>query len=198
MHSAAPNQARLWGGWRGGACSVPAGTAMHAPDHAVLFTAPRSLPPCLCEIHRRCTTSCKRRTPGEIPQPERSLLRPLALLPAHANSLIDMALYLLFEAASGYGLMEVVEAEEVAAQSKAMVSAVGDLSKFSKMVKLTAFQAFESAEDALQNINDVSEGAWWARRGPWEACRGASIPHGTHASPGLTVLRSAAFLRQAS
>ena len=80
-----------------------------------------------------------------------------------------MAMYLLFEAASGYGLMEVVEAEEVAAQSKAVVASMGDLSKFSKMVKLVAFQAFETAQDALQNINDVSEGACGACVCMWSA-----------------------------
>jgi len=73
-----------------------------------------------------------------------------------------MAMFLLFEAASGYGLMECVEAEEVASQSKKVLDSVNDVSKFSKIVKLNAFQAFESAEDALQNINDVSEGAWLA------------------------------------
>jgi nucleolar protein 56 len=71
-----------------------------------------------------------------------------------------MAMFLLFEAASGYGLMECVEAEEVASQSKKVLESVGDVSKFSKIVKLKAFQAFESAEDALQNINDVSEGVY--------------------------------------
>lgn len=70
-----------------------------------------------------------------------------------------MAMFLLFEAASGYGLMECIEAEEVASQSKKVLDSVNDVSKFSKIVKLNAFQAFESAEDALQNINDVSEGA---------------------------------------
>jgi len=69
-----------------------------------------------------------------------------------------MAMFLLFEAASGYGLLECIEAEEVASQSKKVLDSVNDVSKFSKIVKLNAFQAFESAEDALQNINDVSEG----------------------------------------
>ncbi len=78
---------------------------------------------------------------------------------AISQNIVTMAMFLLFEAASGYGLLECIEAEEVASQSKKVLESVGDVSKFSKIVKLNAFQAFESAEDALQNINDVSEGA---------------------------------------
>lgn len=89
--------------------------------------------------------------------------------------------YVLFESASGYGLFEVVEAEETAALHEQVQRSVTELDRFSKIVKLKAFQVgghgarggggsrlirraggpqpFKSAADALQNINHISEGA---------------------------------------
>ena len=66
--------------------------------------------------------------------------------------------YLLYESAAGYGLFEVIEAEEIGAQDAAAQDSITDLQRFSKMVKLTAFMGFTTAENALQNIMDVSEG----------------------------------------
>mmetsp|Transcript_24584 Transcript_24584/g.40001 ORF Transcript_24584/g.40001 Transcript_24584/m.40001 type:complete len:507 (-) Transcript_24584:1652-3172(-) len=65
--------------------------------------------------------------------------------------------FLLFEAASGYGLFEVVEAEEIASLADKAQSSITDLDRFSKAVKLRAFQPFKSAENALENIMKVSE-----------------------------------------
>jgi nucleolar protein 56 len=45
----------------------------------------------------------------------------------------------LFESASGYGLFEVVEADEIAALKGEVQASVTDLSRFSKIVKLKAF-----------------------------------------------------------
>ena len=48
--------------------------------------------------------------------------------------------YVLFEAASGYCLFEVVEVEEIGALKVEVQASVTDLSRFSKLVKLKAFQ----------------------------------------------------------
>jgi nucleolar protein 56 len=68
-----------------------------------------------------------------------------------------MALFLLFEAASGYGLFEVVEKEELAALEEGAQQSITELARFSKLVKLKAFLPFLSAENALDNIMKVSE-----------------------------------------
>jgi nucleolar protein 56 len=64
----------------------------------------------------------------------------------------------LFESASGYGLFEVVENEEIANLMEEVQQNVNELSKFGRIVKLKAFQPFISAENALENINNISEG----------------------------------------
>lgn len=46
----------------------------------------------------------------------------------------------MFESASGYGLFEIVEAEEISALKAEVQASVTDLSRFSKIVKLKAFQ----------------------------------------------------------
>eukprot|EP01098_Paradermamoeba_levis_P007821 TRINITY_DN325_c0_g1_i1.p1 TRINITY_DN325_c0_g1~~TRINITY_DN325_c0_g1_i1.p1 ORF type:complete len:580 (+),score=283.47 TRINITY_DN325_c0_g1_i1:93-1742(+) len=69
-----------------------------------------------------------------------------------------MALFILFESASGYGLFERTEAEEVAEQSAEFQKSLVDIGKFSNLVALKGFLPFTSAENALENINDVSEG----------------------------------------
>ena len=48
-------------------------------------------------------------------------------------------LFILFEAASGYALFEVVESEHIALQTSEVQSAMNDLSRFSKIVKMKAF-----------------------------------------------------------
>lgn len=70
-----------------------------------------------------------------------------------------MILYLLSEAASGYGLFEVSEADVIGAKEESMQTAISEFARFSKMVKLKAFAPFRSAEHALENANMISEGA---------------------------------------
>ena len=72
-----------------------------------------------------------------------------------------MPLYILFESASGFGLFERVESEEIGVKTDPVQSSIVDLAKFSKLVKLVAFSPFTSAENALENINRISEG--WSR-----------------------------------
>eukprot|EP00172_Hildenbrandia_rubra_P002922 Plantae.Rhodophyta-Hildenbrandia_rubra.ctg4165.p1 GENE.Plantae.Rhodophyta-Hildenbrandia_rubra.ctg4165~~Plantae.Rhodophyta-Hildenbrandia_rubra.ctg4165.p1 ORF type:complete len:503 (-),score=107.39 Plantae.Rhodophyta-Hildenbrandia_rubra.ctg4165:81-1589(-) len=69
-----------------------------------------------------------------------------------------MVLFLLSESASGYGLMEVVEADDIASGLPEVQAAITEFVRFSKMVKLRAFAPFTSAEHALENINMISEG----------------------------------------
>lgn len=69
-----------------------------------------------------------------------------------------MALYLLFESASGYGIFERVESEEIGTQLEQVQNAINDLGRFSKIMKLVSFLPFTSAENALDNIHHVSEG----------------------------------------
>ena len=67
-------------------------------------------------------------------------------------------LYLLFESASGYALLNVVEVEAIGGMTGEAQDSLLDLERFSRMVKLHAFQPFASAADALRNINNVSGG----------------------------------------
>ncbi|KAF8010517.1 hypothetical protein BT93_J1218 [Corymbia citriodora subsp. variegata] len=69
-----------------------------------------------------------------------------------------MALYLLYESASGYGLFEAHGLDEIGQNTEAVRSSVSDLNRFGKVVKLVAFSPFESALDALNQCNSVSEG----------------------------------------
>ena len=66
--------------------------------------------------------------------------------------------YILYEAAAGYALFEVIEAEEIGAKVPEVEEAINDLKLFSKFVKYVSFVPFKDAQDALSNINDVSEG----------------------------------------
>ncbi|KAK4774539.1 hypothetical protein SAY86_009474 [Trapa natans] len=69
-----------------------------------------------------------------------------------------MALYLLYESASGYSLLLAHGLDEIGQNSEAVRSSVLDLNRFGKVVKLVAFNPFESALDALNQCNSVSEG----------------------------------------
>ncbi|KAF6161420.1 hypothetical protein GIB67_009299 [Kingdonia uniflora] len=69
-----------------------------------------------------------------------------------------MALYLLFESASGFALFEAHGIDEIGQNTEAVRSSVVDLNRFGKVVKLTAFSPFLSAFDALNQCNAVSEG----------------------------------------
>jgi nucleolar protein 56 len=68
-------------------------------------------------------------------------------------------LFILYESAAGYSLLEVVSMEEIAPGTASNQNAITDLTLFSRAMKLKAFQPFASAEDALENINAVSEHA---------------------------------------
>eukprot|EP00170_Pyropia_yezoensis_P005162 contig_21072_g5176 len=67
-------------------------------------------------------------------------------------------LFLLHESASGLGLLEVIEADDVASGVEEAMLAQADFSRFTRMVRLKAFAPFSSAEHALENANAVSEG----------------------------------------
>ncbi|XP_042488488.1 nucleolar protein 56-like [Macadamia integrifolia] len=69
-----------------------------------------------------------------------------------------MALYLLYESASGYALFLAHGIDEIGQNTEAVRSSVLDLNRFGKVVKLGAFNPFDSALDALNQINAVSEG----------------------------------------
>ncbi|KAJ4961642.1 hypothetical protein NE237_021552 [Protea cynaroides] len=69
-----------------------------------------------------------------------------------------MALYLLYESASGYALFLAHGIDEIGQNTEAVRSSVLDLNRFGKVVKLVAFHPFDSALDALNQANAVSEG----------------------------------------
>ncbi|XP_068665601.1 nucleolar protein 56-like [Aristolochia californica] len=69
-----------------------------------------------------------------------------------------MALYLLFESASGYSLFLAHGIDEIGQNTEAVRNSVLDLTRFGKVVKLNAFVPFSSALDALNQCNAVSEG----------------------------------------
>ncbi|CAK9176282.1 unnamed protein product [Ilex paraguariensis] len=69
-----------------------------------------------------------------------------------------MALYLLYESASGYTLFLAHGLDEIGQHTEAVRNSVADLNRFGKVVKLVAFNPFESALDALNQCNAVSEG----------------------------------------
>lgn len=66
--------------------------------------------------------------------------------------------YVLYESASGYGLFEVTEQEQIANLLEEVQKSVTDLTRFGQVIKFKAFQPFSSAENALENINSISEG----------------------------------------
>ncbi|XP_052176340.1 nucleolar protein 56-like isoform X2 [Diospyros lotus] len=69
-----------------------------------------------------------------------------------------MALYLLYESASGYALLEAHGLDEIGQNTEAVRNSVADLNRFGKVVKLAAFTPFESALDALNQCNAITEG----------------------------------------
>ncbi|KAL4634370.1 hypothetical protein ACB092_04G194700 [Castanea dentata] len=68
-----------------------------------------------------------------------------------------MALYLLYESASGYALLHAHGLDEIGQNTEAVRNSITDLNWFGKVVQLTAFHPFESALDALNQCNAVSE-----------------------------------------
>uniref|UniRef100_A0A0E0EFM1 Nucleolar protein 56 n=1 Tax=Oryza meridionalis TaxID=40149 RepID=A0A0E0EFM1_9ORYZ len=69
-----------------------------------------------------------------------------------------MALYLLFESASGYALFHTHGVDEIGQGVDAARASVLELQRFSKAVKLAGFSPFSSAVDALNQCNAISEG----------------------------------------
>ncbi|CAL5327887.1 unnamed protein product [Camellia sinensis] len=68
-----------------------------------------------------------------------------------------MALYLLYESASGYALFLAHGIDEIGQNTEAVRNSVTDLNRFGKVVKLVAFTPFESALDTLNQCNAISE-----------------------------------------
>lgn len=69
-----------------------------------------------------------------------------------------MALYLLYESASGFAVLLAHGIDEIGQNTEAVRNSVLDLNRFGKVVQLAAFSPFESALDALKQCNAVSEG----------------------------------------
>lgn len=69
-----------------------------------------------------------------------------------------MALFLLYESASGYALFQAHGLDEIGQNTEAVRNSINDLNRFGKVVKLVAFDPFKSALDALNQCNSVSEG----------------------------------------
>ncbi|CAN6206377.1 unnamed protein product [Urochloa humidicola] len=69
-----------------------------------------------------------------------------------------MALYLLFESASGYALFHAYGIDEIGQSVDAVRASVLDLQRFGKAVKLAGFSPYSSAVDALNQCNAISEG----------------------------------------
>ncbi|KAL5748307.1 hypothetical protein ACOSQ2_025604 [Xanthoceras sorbifolium] len=69
-----------------------------------------------------------------------------------------MALYLLYETASGYSLFQAHGLDQIGQDTEAVRSSISDMNRFGKVVQLAAFLPFESALDALNQCNSVSEG----------------------------------------
>lgn len=70
----------------------------------------------------------------------------------------SMALYLLYETASGYSLFLAHGLDQIGQNTEAVRISISDMNRFGKVVQLTAFHPFESALDALNQCNSVSEG----------------------------------------
>ncbi|KAI8473241.1 MAG: hypothetical protein J3K34DRAFT_375598 [Monoraphidium minutum] len=68
-----------------------------------------------------------------------------------------MALFVLFESASGFALFEAKDLDEIGNSADKVQESVSNMERFGKVVKLTAFKPFASAANALEQINAVSE-----------------------------------------
>lgn len=68
-----------------------------------------------------------------------------------------MALFLLFESASGYSLFEVKAMDEIGQSTAAVRKTMREYERFASAVNLVAFKPFQSVADALEQINAVSE-----------------------------------------
>lgn len=66
-------------------------------------------------------------------------------------------LFLLFESASGYSLMDVKGVDELGQSIAKVQASMTEIERLSKVVELTAFSPFKSAAMALDQINAISE-----------------------------------------
>ena len=66
--------------------------------------------------------------------------------------------YLFFESASGFGLFERTESEDVGKLEEEVQKSVLEMKRFGKIVRLVSFLPFTSAQNALLCQNEVSEG----------------------------------------
>ncbi|CAG9797450.1 unnamed protein product [Chironomus riparius] len=69
-----------------------------------------------------------------------------------------MALYVLYEHASGYALFKVKEFEDVGVLIPQVEESYADVSRFQSIVNLAGFSPFKTAIAALENVNAISEG----------------------------------------
>mmetsp|Transcript_5496 Transcript_5496/g.13901 ORF Transcript_5496/g.13901 Transcript_5496/m.13901 type:complete len:517 (-) Transcript_5496:205-1755(-) len=68
-----------------------------------------------------------------------------------------MALFVLFESASGYALFEGLDMDEIGQTQEAVQETIIDMARFGKVVKLKGFKPFTSAANALGEINMISD-----------------------------------------
>lgn len=68
-----------------------------------------------------------------------------------------MALFVLYESASGFALFDIKGLDEIGQAVDKVQASVSDMQRFGKVAKLTAFKPFGNAADALEQINAISE-----------------------------------------
>lgn len=68
-----------------------------------------------------------------------------------------LALYILYESASGYALFEAKPFDEVGQGTDVIEKSKKQFSRFNKLVKLIGFKPYESSKVALEEINLISE-----------------------------------------
>eukprot|EP00879_Flechtneria_rotunda_P003302 GHRR01003527.1.p1 GENE.GHRR01003527.1~~GHRR01003527.1.p1 ORF type:complete len:501 (+),score=194.82 GHRR01003527.1:494-1996(+) len=68
-----------------------------------------------------------------------------------------MALFILYESASGFALFDMKGLDEIGQAADKVQESVSDMQRFGKVAKLAAFKPFSSAADALEQVNAISE-----------------------------------------
>merc|ERR1712086_740691 len=69
-----------------------------------------------------------------------------------------MVNYIFFESASGFGLFERTESEDIGKLTEEVQNSVLEMKRFGKIMRLASFLPFTSAENALLCQNEISEG----------------------------------------
>merc|ERR1712086_932330 len=69
-----------------------------------------------------------------------------------------MVNYIFFESASGFGLFERTESEDIGKLTEEVQNSVLEMKRFGKNMRLASFLPFPSAENALLCQNEISEG----------------------------------------